>query len=540
MSNDTEIRKIEKIVDAYYKTSSFIQLYKNNMEKALLDILRTFEHTQLINSCMAATAMESGEDTVNAELTGHQLQDALTMSINWIFDDCVASGRLDDLSFDDANYYSSFEFLTAYALPYSKITDAYISYSRKAMSGTVDRKTVVFDSTPEQLMAFVQDTGENFKKDLNGFNEEVRELLCSPRFLEESNKMLSSVQIIDGMLQYDIPDTMKNVYRQAALAHWDITSEVPQNWGFDQFSLEEFKKCWVELYVICSSRMFVITKNILDADFAQTHCVIDCSYSWLRNALITNTEVPVDRIEAILSFLSFDKSLNNTDIMYQPLIRLGERVLIAPSLIIASNPERNTLAVIQKKKDSKYSIEVNGLEKVMRNELEASLPQDVLRKSDCNIGKENPDIDLCVYDPKSNSVLMAEMKWLIATDSSKEVYSRQMDIEHGCHQVELEMNYAMKDRIGFVKKIFGIDILDEPELFYCVVAKHNISSTNRNVPVISLNRMEELLQRYSYDTVLHIIRLFDYYRPLPDNVQVAKEHVNYAGYSFYISALAFG
>lgn len=51
-----------------------------------------------------------------------------------------------------------------------------------------------------------------------------------------------------------------------------------------------------------------------------------------------------------------------------------------------------------------------------------------------NLEGRLPDIDLGVYEPNSNTVLLCELKWFMAADSSKEVYAREDDITHGCEQ----------------------------------------------------------------------------------------------------------
>lgn len=47
MDNEKEIRKIEKIIDEHYKSSSFIQRYKENLHQALFDVLRVFERLEM-------------------------------------------------------------------------------------------------------------------------------------------------------------------------------------------------------------------------------------------------------------------------------------------------------------------------------------------------------------------------------------------------------------------------------------------------------------------------------------------------------------
>lgn len=109
-----------------------------------------------------------------------------------------------------------------------------------------------------------------------------------------------------------------------------------------------------------------------------------------------------------------------------------------------------------------------------------------------------------------NSALICETKWFAPADSSKEVYAKEDEINHGCQQVEDIMSYAMSDKKHFFKQVFGIDNGEMIDLFWCVVAKHNIRTQNRIVPVIDLKRIEELFSSNSLNAVFHLIRNHEY------------------------------
>ena len=78
------------------------------------------------------------------------------------------------------------------------------------------------------------------------------------------------------------------------------------------------------------------------------------------------------------------------------------------------------------------------------------------------------------------------------------------------------------------------------DLFWCVVAKHNIRTQNKNVPVIDLKRIEELFSSHSLNTVFHCIRNHEYEIKMPEEVKITHQEINYAGYRFKIPALCFG
>ena len=76
--------------------------------------------------------------------------------------------------------------------------------------------------------------------------------------------------------------------------------------------------------------------------------------------------------------------------------------------------------------------------------------------------------------------------------------------------------------------------------FWCVVAKHNIRTQNKNVPVIDLKRIEELFSSHSLNTVFHCIRNHEYEIKMPEEVKITHQEIDYAGYRFKIPALCFG
>ena len=246
------------------------------------------------------------------------------------------------------------------------------------------------------------------------------------------------------------------------------------------------------------------------------------------------------KIETILNYITFDPAKQNVDIMYQPIVKVGDdQLFIAPMLFMGSRPERNLLAVISTMHDTTYSKEVNDLEGLMVSELESFVNSKDTAKHK-HLRDDLPDLDFAVLDKETNSALICETKWFASADSSKEVYAKEDEIKHGCQQVEDIMSYAMADKNHFFKQVFGIDNGEMIDLFWCVVAKHNIRTQNKIVPVIDLKRIEELFSSNSLNTVFHLIRNHEYEIKMPDDVSITHQEVDYAGFKFKIPALCFG
>ena len=538
MDDETKIREIEKELDTYYKTSDFVKHYINNRQQAIFDLLRVYEDINTILPIAGTVQKKLGlinsQDVIFSQT--HDLQDTLNTAIQWIYADFCETDTFMSYTLSESNYLISFIFLHNYAAPYSVIVDGYTSYSRHVNTGRVEGKKVIFDATAEQRVSFITDVGERYSKHDDTLENAVEQIIHSSDFQKGIAELASTIHITNEKLCYDAPDSVEETQRFLGEAQWNETSDVPQDWEFDHFTLIEYKKCWIELFVLCSIHIIARLKSNLPG-FAPESGVLVYKKDSLINHLYKKTQITKECINAILDILTYDPLLKNTDIMYQPLISLGDEIIVTPSLITKSCPERNLLAIIQKKSDSKYSTVVNSLEGVMCAELTASLPKNALYVCGVRLGKNYPDVDYAIYDQKCNCLLICEMKWLIAADSTKEVLERQKDIDHGCEQIEKIMGYAMQNPISFVERLFHTDISERPDLFCCVIAKHDIRSLNNHVPVISLKCISNMLKSIPLPEVFFRIRNKEYYKPLPKHSKMGHRIIHYAGYEIWVPAL---
>lgn len=538
MDNEKEIRKVERIIDEHHKSSSFIKRYKGNLHQALFDVLRVFERLEIAS--IVGSVEQEALGLTNADQCAfeqvHNLQDALNTAIQWIYKECSHSDQKLSMRMTNEDTLCVADFILNYADPYSVIADGFISYSRKANIGRVIGNKVVFDTDVAQLNSFINDVGERLSKDHSSLESEINGIMLSSEVQSSIASFFGTIRIDNSRMCYEIPGMVYDAVYKIGECHWKETSFLPQEWEFEGFSLEDFRQCWLVLFTLSFIHFLAKTKAELPG-IVQEEGVIVQSFREFIDFLKSQTGITEERINAIVNIISYDPALRNTDIMYQPLIRIDDKVIITPTLIITSRPERNLISIIQKKSDSKYSVEVNDLEENMGKELLSALPDKTINCIGRKLGKGYPDVDFAIFDETTNAVLLCEMKWLIEADSTKEVFARQNDIDHGCNQVETIMSIAMTDPISFVKKLFGIDIQEIPDLFWCVISKHDIRSINPHVPVISLDTIKELLQKFSLSTVFHKIRNKEFYKPLPKNSSIGHKIVKYAGYEIWVPAL---
>lgn len=129
--------------------------------------------------------------------------------------------------------------------------------------------------------------------------------------------------------------------------------------------------------------------------------------------------------------------------MYQPIVVMpGNIMVIAPILFVGSRPERNLLSVVSSKTDFEHSKEVNDLENLMVEEIEEILKNhsNLVIVKHKNLEGRLPDIDLGVYEPNSNAVLLAQNE-----KHRKEIQK----LNHAAEQVAKWADKNERTKIGF-------------------------------------------------------------------------------------------
>ena len=526
-----DIREIENIIDQEHDGHPVFNVSK---EQAIYDLLTSFEEfcsSSVICSMLNPTAI--GRITI--------YMDALNMALQWVEQKCDldTSGILyTDIS--EERYKQCISLLTDYAYPYSVICSGYISFSRKRFSATVDNNVVTFSIAENQNNSVWSD----ILREVNESSlEELMGQINPIKIAQASDILQRNIKIEDGMLCYELSDSIITPFKEVAIEHWNATKTLPDTWEFDLFTLEEYKKVWVWLATLCYIHFFA---NLTTQDklIKIRNSTIIQSKESIVNYIMSESGLAKECVETILNYITFDPTRKNAEIMYQPIVAFEKDMLvIAPMLIIGSRPERNLLAVVISKSDKEHFKEVNDLEDLMVQELENVIPKTdgiciIKRKK---LGGQLPDIDFAILDRNSNALLFCELKWFIAADSTKEVYAREDEITHGCSQVESIMAYALGDKKRFFNQIFGNSEDGENiDLFCCVVARHNIRTQHKFVPVIDLNRIKELFLTYSVNDVFYIIRNHKYELALPDDAAITHQEVKYGDYIFKIPAICFG
>ena len=521
------IRDIEKIIDDAHKGH---EIFKMNKEQAMYSTLSTFEYScssVMMASVLNPFALKSITD----------LMDALNMALTWINELCpVSDDGIIQLEMSEECNQQCCNLLHNYAYPYSVICSGYIAYSRKRFKANVVDNCVTFDLADNQNNSAWND----ILRDATSNDLSSLSALVNPyELLRASGEIKKHTTIENGMLCYALSGDVFDAFEKMARAHWETAKTLPENWKFEKFSLAEYKEFWIALTSLCYVHLcscFSIEDQLLKLK----NSTIVQNKQCIVNFIKSRTELDENKILTLIDYITYEPQKTNVDIMYQPIVALNDStIIITPTLFMGSRPERNLLSVVSTRKDKEYFNEVNDLEGLMVSELESYVKSEHIAKHK-HLRDDLPDLDFAVLDKETNSALICETKWFAPADSSKEVYAKEDEINHGCQQVEDIMSYAMADKKHFFKQVFDVEHGEMIDLFWCVVAKHNIRTQNRIVPVIDLKRVEDLFSSNSLNTVFHLIRNHEYEIKMPDDVSITHQEVEYAGFKFKIPALCFG
>lgn len=526
-----DVREIENIIDELHRSHPVLS--ENKTEKQLtFELLATFEDICSIN---VLTGM------LNPAAFGNIINnlDAINQALIWISQSNLPN-ESDELEFglSENRYKTCASFLMDYAYPYSVICSGYISLSRKRFDATVQGKTVTFNLAEDQNQSAWSDILRE------AMHHSLQSVMPGTNFIKAAStfeKFKKNVRVEDGWVTYSLTKETLLPFINIASEQWNMTKTLPETWKFDSFTLDEYRKVWITITGFCYLH-FLSVYTIKDAFLRIKNGTIVLPKKAFIDTMASLSGVDEATVEKIVNYIVFEPSKRNVDIMYQPIVMLDNELIdIAPMLFIASQPERNLLAVVSTRRDSEYSKEVNDLEELMIQDLENSVPQNDSLKvvKHKQLGGRLPDIDFGLCDMTSNSIMLCELKWFAAADSTKEICAREDDITHGCEQSEAVMAFAMKDKETFVKRVFNVENGAEFDLFCCVVAKHNIRTQNKHVPVIDLSAIKNLFEKLPVNTVFHTIRNHEYEEKIPNNATLTHKEIKYGEFVFRIPAICF-
>jgi hypothetical protein len=206
-------------------------------------------------------------------------------------------------------------------------------------------------------------------------------------------------------------------------------------------------------------------------------------------------------IAAVLEDLSYgSRGVTRPDPALQPLIPVeADSILISPSLILCSSPERNHCMLLNSIPEERevYARLVDRKEALMRDEILGVCDSKRYRPFFGGVAgrKELPNIDLALIDDDRRLVLILELKWFIGPDEVREVLNRSDDLKKGISQAKL-LKAAFGDGTDAVQKTLKVACDFK---FECVVVSHNWiggqTVQDDEVPIITLRHLKAALEK---------------------------------------------
>jgi len=366
--------------------------------------------------------------------------EAIPWALRWVWSDSVQEGNGDlDLNWD---IYGEATELMKLAFDYQQLYRCFVLYSRGFFRLAVQEK--------ENRIQF------SFRSE----SEEQRDALSqvylvsldtSPIPTTVRDFLATKMPIITTILPYYIdktgefsiacetpPDMLELFKEWAACTVSDMRFDMPRDWRFGTYTLEEFRLFWTSLVSIALAH---ITAHTLADEAVRTKggAIASAVMELNDEALIRASAlfpIPTEAAQSIVTALTYQPSKKYWDPFWQPIIKTLEgRLLISPHLIIGSSPERNLITLLNRSASGRRLYNMVSAEKELEQltELDSLFTGNrytcrrrvPIQRAD---GTTLTDIDLVLYDQVDRVTLLIHAKWLIRPDFVTEVLARDEEM----------------------------------------------------------------------------------------------------------------
>ena len=201
-----------------------------------------------------------------------------------------------------------------------------------------------------------------------------------------------------------------------------------------------------------------------------------------------------------------------SDPALQPLIALaGDELALSSRLVLGGSPERNLIALINTRPAERalYDRLKDEKESLMRARLESRRPSYCYSWHGKLAGRKDlPNIDYALFEHRTGTLLLVELKWFVAPDETREMADRSEEIEKGVKQCRRLMSAVAEDKS--LLKHFA----DVKDVLCLVVSANSIGMSyvqNDDVPVINEDHfLEELANASDLNEVAAWLRKREY------------------------------
>jgi len=399
-------------------------------------------------------------------------------------------------------------------LNYQAVETAYFNYNRGAAEAElVSSRTVRFTRSPLELsydaLSNLLHARREEKAAAGSYNVSD--------FKSALQRVHDSVRLQDShAISFDIQPGVVRTVAESLAEGYDVLFDFPEKWSFEGIPIQLFREVWRFLKALCVVHKSAHIHAMLEhkcLELPVLSLVMLTERGEVQAQLATESKVISEEEGAtgrILDFMTchFDPSACKIDPALQPLAPLtASTTAIAPSLVISSNIERNTLAVLARdhRYRDEYSRDSHLLEKKLISEISNKLGSSYLHvtsKKRIPGSPDLPDIDLAVFDNQTDQVLLVELKWPLGPVESQEIFNRGLEAEKkGIDQIEQVLDYSQQHPQALWATCFPKLPMPRDLRFQGCVAIRGFCGSARNwnprTPVIEESLFTEALLRFN-------------------------------------------
>lgn len=441
------VKQVGRAIDA---AATRLPLWKRDRATALYYLLTVFEDRIRLPLLRGFPAGDSAL-ILNSDQFRQSYEHALTPLIKIAYERCPAPSEVIPSDELDPRMYGE----TREALDFGVDYDLAVSILESALNGKLD---LVVDGFDVRVHPIVQ-AGDDYDAQVKvaaALSETDRphplvpiELYLTPPGQRRLRKLAPLVQArSDGFIKWTVPEDVDRDFARLAV---EATSDVdhPLEALVGRYTVDDFRAFFRHLYKLAAlNQTFCWVAGLNGITGAGVgSLVLELSRDALEAELVGTGRMPDDTFRAIIADLTYDPQLKNTDVYFQPLLEIAPgRFLLSPLVLTASNWERNLLRLWALKYGSQYAAQVHRTRAHLADTVAAWFAHPPMRAVANRVltykGRALTDVDIAVYDPRDDALLLFQVKWVTGPAEPREVRDADEELDHGLAQARLAERFV--------------------------------------------------------------------------------------------------
>jgi hypothetical protein len=270
---------------------------------------------------------------------------------------------------------------------------------------------------------------------------------------------------------------------------WNL---VPQTWVFPWGDREEVMALMNTLELRCLYHVLAINFGA-DRWKVAGGGVNDLCLRVKRGQLVQEikrvSKAPLDRIVKFVHGLTHGKGTRTPDPALQPLIPFGEDELLVPCMhVLSSKGGRNLLSLHARVDEKSFNSQSTAFEEAMLEEV-ASLASGRFPFVRTQLQFDpTGEIDLVIVEEKSATILIGELRWMIAPGDARETVNRIKVCREKVRQVEKKAKRINENTVKFLRHLRWKGYSSGTWEVVGLVITENfvVRSSNTDIPVFPL------------------------------------------------------